>query len=64
MLLLSMSACLLQVHCFDVEKLNRMYEARYNMIFQLEIFFFWPSNWVVCEREGRKSSGISGYLPE
>lgn len=25
--------CLLQVHCFDVDKLNRMYEGRYKHVF-------------------------------
>lgn len=33
-------SCLLQVHCFDVEKLNRMYEGRYrHFIATIEFFF-------------------------
>lgn len=38
MLCLIILAYSLQVHCFDIEKLNRMYEGRYKLDLQIIIF--------------------------
>jgi len=59
MLCLIILVYLLQVHCFDIEKLNRMYEGRY--ILDLQIFIFLPSLLVeYVERGHRQRRGGGG----
>jgi len=62
MLFLIILVCLLQVHCFDVEKLNRMYEGRYNL--DLQIIIFLPSFLLkYAERHRQRGpSGINTYF--
>jgi len=58
MLCLIILVYLLQVHCFDIEKLNRMYEGRY--ILDLQIFIFLPSLLVEYVERGHRQRRRGG----